>query len=162
MGETHIGNWPLLMLAIEHILKHPEAYEQSEYRSECGSHRCVAGWIAFFGGWRDVVTGSNGWGSFQGVRLEGGPTEPLSIEQAALFALELNRNFYGEVPACSARDYPDVALDENLREFTFDLFGGNLELFAVLSKVDEMAIVDGVTVTPVIEAAMTALSVGGR
>jgi hypothetical protein len=137
-----IGNWPLLLLAIEHIIKHPSEYDQTSWYEECGSLRCVAGWIAFFAGYRDVVR--RGGTRFEGVRLDSAPDSecPLQVEDAALAALELDPELY------------DEGSDER-NEFADSLFGGALSLSDILTTVRDLAKADGVTPTPLIIEEMT-------
>lgn len=51
--STWIADWPTFEAALLHITDHPEQYSQAVWfaRDECGTTRCVAGWVAHFGGW---------------------------------------------------------------------------------------------------------------
>lgn len=127
-----IGNWPLLLLVIEHVIRHPEEYDQSTWRGRgtCGTTRCIAGWIAFWGGWADVECAS-------GVAAVSHLTHGItSTEQAALAALELDPDL----------DPEDVASR---------LFNGDRTFEDVLAAVWDFARADGVTPTPLIMAELT-------
>jgi hypothetical protein len=139
-----IGNWPLFMLAVEYIIRHPEHHMQHKWRSPCGTFRCLAGWIAFFGGYRDVFEDGPR-DRFVGVRLEGLTAESdiLSVEEAALKALELDPEIYGEAADTSERDW-------SMDEFANALFSGSLDLADILAVVRDLAKADGVTPTPII------------
>ena len=136
-----IGNWPLMLLALEHIIKHPEQHDQTSWYGACGSLRCVAGWIAFFAGYRDVKQGP---ARFVGVLRDSDPPGdyPLDVELAALTALELDPELY---PAGSREE---DALSNSL-------FHGALSLTDILETVRDLAKADGVTPTPLIIEEMT-------
>jgi len=56
MSNTKI-NWPLLERVIEHIIDHPEEWNQEIWirqTPECGTQACVAGWTALFAGYRPI------------------------------------------------------------------------------------------------------------
>lgn len=137
-----IGNWPLMMMVIEYVIKHPTEYDQSVWRrfidkrdpktdeiSVCGSVRCIAGWSAAFGGWQDVP------GSLEWLTLIGpGGIElrQASTEEAALDSLGVDLEYRDRVAT--------------------DLFDGDLTFQDVLERVLEYANADGVTLTPAILA----------
>lgn len=52
---ANVGNWPLLIKTVQHIIDLPEAWNQGTWVSPCGTHRCVAGWAAEFGGLKPVL-----------------------------------------------------------------------------------------------------------
>lgn len=140
-----IGNWPLLMLAVEHIIKHPDLHDQTKWTSTCGTYRCLAGWIAAFGGYRDVwYRNDPTTGAPRGVRLEGLTSfhDILDHETAALEALELDPGIYGEP---NIEDRTDEA-----ESLATSLFEGNLQLPDILEAVRDLARADGVTPTPLI------------
>lgn len=150
-----IGNWPLVMLALEHIIKHAEQYRQSTWRSDCGSFRCVAGWIAHFAGWRDVIEDDDTiHGFFLGVSRTGRETDGVvfEIEEAALMALELDPEIYGTEVGIDARS-------EYMDDLASALFGGYQSLPAILETVLDLMKADGVTPTPLIEAEMKSAGV---
>lgn len=51
-----IGNWYLLELVLEHIIKNPADYNQTSW--SCGSQRCIAGWIADMAGYQFISSGT--------------------------------------------------------------------------------------------------------
>lgn len=126
-----IGNWPLLMMAIEHIIQYPETYNQTDWR--CGTQRCLAGWIAqLSGGVWEGETGDSIW-------AYGVPHLPEFLggsEDIAIQALRLD---------------PSVYLDD----FSRSLFEGDLDWESVLWSVLEYANEDGVTLTPMITTELT-------
>lgn len=134
-----IGNWPLLLLAIEHVLTHPSQYYQGHYRNgddgECGSTRCIAGWLVWFAGWRyDRVNGNH---------VHGWTGQRASIEEAALISLALDEEVYGT-------DFSDEERSLAAEDFGRNLFGGTLDLTDILTVVRDLAKADGVTPTPLI------------
>jgi hypothetical protein len=143
-----IGNWPLLLLAVEHIIKHKDQHDQARWRSDCGSFRCLAGWIAWFAGYRDIMAA--GTTRFIGVALDGDAPSAMPVEHAALAALELDPEIYGA----------DVTEDRwsEMESLADDLFAGNHTLVDILTVIRDLAKTDGVTPTPVIVEEM--LSVG--
>lgn len=52
---NRVGNWPLLIKTIKHIIKHPETWRQSSWISDCGTFACVAGWAAQLGGMKPFL-----------------------------------------------------------------------------------------------------------
>jgi hypothetical protein len=140
-----IGNWPLLLLALEHAEKHPDEYNQSSWRGSyegCGTTRCVAGWIAKFAGYTDISHDT------VQVCVPGGDESDYSdwryVDEAALTALELDLVDEDEPRNCRT-------LREELED---NLFDGSLSWSDVLTTVADLARADGVTPTPVLLAAM--------
>jgi hypothetical protein len=140
-----IQNWPLLLLAIEHIIRHADQYDQGSWRSDCGTYRCLAGWVAFFAGWRDVTSSNVPNGYFLGLNRTGRDDDSLlvQVEDAALMALELDTDIFG------------TSTDEEFRytamsDFADSLFAGGLDMLDILSAVRDLAKADGVTPTPLI------------
>lgn len=133
-----IGNWPLMMLAIEHVIRHPEEYDQSTWRGRgaCGTTRCIAGWIAYWAGWADIA-GAESETAYAGVHHLVHGYE--SVEAAALKSLEMDP----ELPP------------ELVEEFCSRMFNGDLPFEAVLENLLDYARADGVTLTPVIMAELT-------
>lgn len=123
-----IGNWPLLLLALEHVIRHPEEYDQSTWRGQgsCGTTRCIAGWVAFWSGWADVQCTAS-------TAVEHPRHGMMTTEAAALNALELDPDL----------DPEDVASA---------LFNGDRTFEDVLQAVWDFARADGVTPTPLIMA----------
>lgn len=149
-----IGNWPLLMLALEHIIKHAEQYRQVKWRSDCGAFRCLAGWIAFFGGWRDVTADNQADGHFYGVNRTGRHSDGdiIEIEDAALTALELDPEYYGT-------DIPEQVRSTEMERLANLLFAGHREFPDILGVVKDLMKADGVTPTPLIEMEMKSAGV---
>lgn len=143
-----IGNWPLMLLALEHIIKHPDQYDQSNWRSACGTFRCLAGWIAFFAGYRDLDSDNSHIVLFTGPDVD---DEPLRTENAALAALELDPDIYTLNKFGPAND----ASEELARE----LFAGHRDLTDILEFVRDLAKADGVTPTPLIIEEMLRLGI---
>jgi hypothetical protein len=143
-----IGNWPLMLLALEHIIKHPDQYDQSNWRSACGTFRCLAGWIAFFAGYRDLETENSHIVLFTGPDVD---DEPLSTENAALTALELDPDIYTMNKFGPSNDASE--------ELASDLFAGHLDLTEILTVVRDLAKADGVTPTPLIIEEMLRLGI---
>lgn len=140
-----IGNWPLLLLAIEHAIKHPDEYDQSIWRRRrlmCATTRCVAGWIAWFAGWRDT-SDDNPNDYALGVFLVEKDHEVETVESAALRSLEID-------PELNATQREDL---------TNSLFCGSLDLTDVLAAVRDLAKADGVIPTPLIIEEMLRLGV---
>lgn len=44
-----IKDWDTLETALIHIQENPDAHQQSIWSNECGTVRCVAGWVTHFG-----------------------------------------------------------------------------------------------------------------
>lgn len=133
-----IGNWPLLLLALEHVYKHPELYDQASWRgwSSCRTTRCIAGWIAKFAGYRDPLSGNN----VQVITPEGDDSDYTSwryVDTAALDALELDPSRLGVRKEISDR-----------------LFDGALHWREILEAVRDFAEADGVTPTPLLVSEM--------
>lgn len=141
----NIGNWPLVMLTIEHVIKHPRNHDQRAWRKRsaliCESTRCIAGWLAYFAGWRDTDSNPDDkfWMPFDVER--NGIT--LTIEQAALESLELDPEIYDD---SSESDYA-TALTE-------DLFSADLDFDEILATIWQLSQADGVTLTPLIRSEM--------
>lgn len=123
-----IRDWPLLNLALEWVILHPEQYDQTQYRIEgvgpCGTQRCIAGWIAFFAGWNDVPK--------TGLYVVNESGVKSTIERAALNAL-------GVESANVTRDRVAVTL-----------FSEELTFADVLDAVHRFALEDEVIPTPLI------------
>lgn len=149
-----IGNWPLVMLALEHIIKHADQYNQGNWRSDCGSIRCFGGWLAYFAGWRDVNQYSAEDPYFYGVnrtgRMEDGGMRPIC--EAALLSLELDPEFYGE-------DVNDFDMESEMQDLVDDLFASHRSFSDILFFVRDLMKADGVTPTPLIEKEMRQLGV---
>lgn len=144
-----IGNWPLMMLALEHIIKHADQYDQGEWLSDCGSRRCFGGWITYFAGWRDVISDNKPEGVFYGVTRTDWNNDraPIWVDDAALQSLELNLEIYGE---------PTDAIERSpkMQDLARSLFGEHREFEEILSVVLDLMKEDGVTPTPLIAAEM--------
>lgn len=138
-----IGNWPLMLLALEHIIKHPEQYDQTNWRSTCGTFRCLAGWIAFFAGYRDIEWYRSDIRRHT-VRLTGpnADDELVSTEHAALTALELDPDIY------TMNEFGPT--NSEAEDLANGLFGGSRDLTDILETVRDLAKADGVTPTPLI------------
>lgn len=148
-----IGNWPLSMLALEHIIKHAEQYEQGKWRSECGSRRCYAGWIAYFAGYRDVMMYDDPKSLMLGVNRTGRYADGyIQIEDAALSALELDLEYYGEAVGENGRS-------SEMERLANLLFAGHREFGDLLAVILDLMKADGVTPTPLIEAEMKSAGV---
>lgn len=143
-----VGNWPLLMLALEHVIKHRDMYDQHHWVSDCGAVRCLAGWVAFFGGWRTVPGHDDGWVCAPAFL----PTREVHLEDAALISLELDPAIYGTEVA-------DEIRSDAMREFADSLFAGNMAFNEILGEVLDLMKADGVTPTPLIEAEMKSAGV---
>ena len=143
-----IGNWPLLLLAIEHAIKHKENYDQLKWVRDCGAVRCLAGWIAYFAGWR----GEGGKEDESWVISPSwmGGSVSVHIEDAALISLELDEETYGT----------EIGEDDRsteMNELAASLFNGGLSFELVLEAVRDLAKADGVTPTPlIVEEMLTA------
>lgn len=125
-----LGNWPLLLLVLEYVIKHPEEYDQKQWRdhSSCGTVRCIAGWAAFFAGYEEA----QGLGRSDTVRDRTGAL--LTTEEAAVAALDFAEAY--------------------VTEMADGLFEGNLTFDDVLGYVRDLAHTDGVTPTPLVVAEM--------
>lgn len=147
-----IGNWPLVLLAVEHAIKHPDEYEQEFYSYTtkifslegifCRTTRCLAGWMAWFSGWRQT----------QGDMVIRDDME-VHVERAALLSMELDPEVYGDVMAYNSR------YSEELTELGHRLFDGNAAWSDILEFVHDLAKADGVTPTPLIIEEMTRLGI---
>ena len=129
-----IGNWALLWEVLEQVIDHPELHDQTNWRSrtKCGTVRCIAGWSAFLGGFRDA------WSHIEDIDRETLVLSPegeiLYVENAALRAL-------------------DVAMPTQ-PEFAAAMFSGNLTFDDVLGVARDYARADGVVPTPKVSAEM--------
>lgn len=63
MSNPHANNteinWPLLERVIEHIIDHPEEWNQEVWIRKtpgCGTQACIAGWAALFAGYHPIDT----------------------------------------------------------------------------------------------------------
>lgn len=157
-----VGNWPLLLLALEHVIKHAEQYRQGTWRSDCGTFRCLAGWIAYFAGYRDVLDKPGDPKShFYGVTAGHIPVDAngnlticpdpiLPVEDAALLALDLDQEVFG-------MDVDEDHRIPEMEDFANDLFAGGLDMVDILTVVRDLAKADGVTPTPlIVEEMLTA------
>lgn len=150
-----IGNWPLVMLAIEWIIKHPDEHSQSFYRmyveanDGCGDSdcceptdartvRCLADWIAYFARYTDI--------SRTDYVLDAND-EAVLIETAAMIALELDPEIYGT-------DFREGHYNGEARSLSARLFDGMLTWDNVVEEIRDLAAADGVTPTPLIVADM--------
>lgn len=157
-----IGNWPLVMLAVEWIIKNPKLHSQGVYRmhvdtnegcgnSECCEYqegytvRCLAGWIAFFARYRDI--------SRTDYVLLPDSDDAVLIETAAMTALELDPEIFGTDFERQDKYTTDAI------EISQMLFDGLLAWDDVLGYVFDLAAGDGVTLTPVITAELDRLGV---
>lgn len=52
--SARVDNWPLLIKTVEHIIQHPETWDQRTWVSGCGTYACIAGWAAQLGGMKPV------------------------------------------------------------------------------------------------------------
>lgn len=143
-----VGNWPLLMLALEHVIKHRDMYDQGDWVSDCGAVRCLAGWVAFFGGWRTVPGYDDGWVCAPAFL----PTREVHLEDAALISLELNPDIYGTEVDAHGRW-------QEMEDFADSLFLGSLAFIKILAAVLDLMKADGVTPTPLIQAEMKSAGV---
>ena len=48
--DTGLRGPDLLVAVVNHILQHPETWNQGVYHSRCGTRHCVAGWAQIMGG----------------------------------------------------------------------------------------------------------------
>lgn len=146
-----IGNWPLLLLALEHAIRHKAMYNQLSWSNECGSVRCLAGWIAFFAGWRSIPDAhQKDWVESPSYMDE----RQCHMEDAALLSLDLDPEYYGtEV----REDYEGGGRSAEMQMLANDLFGGGLSFEEILETVRDLARIDGVTPTPlIVEEMLTA------
>jgi hypothetical protein len=126
-----IGNWPLFLLVLEYVIKHPDEYDQTQWRTDgtrCGTVRCIAGWAAYFAGYQEVHDGDRN--DMVVDRLH----NLMSTESAAVEALDFAEAYVSEMA-----DH---------------LFEGNLTFDDVLGYVRDLARTDGVTPTPLVVAEM--------
>lgn len=144
-----IGNWPLILLALEHIIKHREMYDQGHWVQDCGAIRCLAGWVAFFGGWRSSgERGDDAWVSAPAFL----PERQMHIEDAALISLELNPEIYGT-------EVHDDLRSTEMWDLARGLFDGGRDLTEILETVLDLMKLDGITPTPLIEMEMKSAGV---
>lgn len=141
-----IGNWPLVWNVLEHVITYPDQYRQHTWglTTPCGTVRCIAGWIAEFGGWK-----------YDGVRgYYINPADNLAyhVEETALILLDLDAAYYGSQVDTKHRT-------DAMWDISRDLFNGGLDLQEILISIRELARIDGVTPTPLILTEMTALGV---
>lgn len=148
-----IGNWPLVMLVLEHVIKHPAEYSQSTWgkRTGCGTTRCIAGWLAHFAGYRDHT---EQFPSDLIFAVEDAKGNEVSIERAALRSMELDPEVYGRIPL--TRDGEDDDLWEEAEALASTLFSGSMPFSLILDTFYDLAQRDGVTLTPVITDALRA------
>jgi len=146
-----IGNWPLVFTALDHVILYPDEYDQTHWycRSSCDTFRCLAGWIAWFAGYRDVFDGV---GNHRGVAIEG--EFRMHVELAALTAMNLNPEIFGELDADCVFGSRHHIIPEPMIDLSSRLFEGNLSLRDILIEVRNMAKNDGVVPTPVTLEAM--------
>lgn len=155
-----IGNWTVLIAALEMAIREPNLYRQGVWAraTPCGTVRCIAGWIAHFGGWlddkeippmRDIFSVSNS--VHTGV----------AIEHAALISLDLDPEFYGEVEPLDYDTwvYMDSQLSDRASMLAHSLFSGGADFEDILSTVRDLARADGVELPAVILDEMERLGV---
>lgn len=155
-----IGNWHVLIAAVEMAIREPKLYRQGVWArvTPCGTVRCIAGWIAHFGGWvddkeispmRDIFSVSNS--VHTGV----------AIEHAALMSLNLDPEFYGEVDPLDYFTWVDreSSLSDKAGRLAHNLFSGGAEFEDILANVRDLARADGITLPNVILAEMERLGV---
>jgi hypothetical protein len=153
-----IGNWPLLIQTVEHIIFNPNTYDQtvwSRWSRQRGTSRCLAGWLAHLDGWREIVSndvpGDTTWAfrvTKQGVFLD--------IPAAALLALDVDPARYGYVldQVDQFGDWDEDRACPELVDLASLLFGGAYGFADVLDTVSWLAYKDGVTLSPVIVSTM--------
>lgn len=146
-----IGNWPLVMLAVEWIIKHPDEHSQAFYRmyveanegcgnSECceptesRTVRCLAGWIAYFARYTDITRTDY---------VLDANDEAVLIETAAMIALELDPEIYGT-------DFREAHYSPEALDLSQRLFDGMLTWDDVLGELWDLAAADDVVFTPLI------------
>ena len=149
-----IGNWPLVMMAVEWIIRNPNLYDQSIYRtrfestggcgnSECclprGSYtaRCVAGWIAFFARYRDIPRTD--------YVLMPDSDDQVLIETAALMAMDLDPEIYGR-----GGELVEGLYNQTTKDLTIHLFDWAMSWDDILGTLRDLMKADGVVPTPVI------------
>jgi len=155
-----IGNWHVLIAAVEMAIREPKLYRQGVWArvTPCGTVRCIAGWIAYFGGWlddkeispmRDIYSVSNG--VHQGV----------AIEHAALISLNLDPEFYGEVAPIDYFEWVDMEspLSDKASRLAHNLFSGQADFEDILANVRDLARADGVELPELILEEMSRLGV---
>lgn len=149
MADLIIANWTYLDLALAHIAKHPEEYDQSDYFGDiaaereisCGTTACVAGWITHFAGYKREV------GTSSLVSIPELPVMERVVHAGtgALYALGFDETTMYD--AVYDDDYSEPA------DTVFNrLFDARLSYDAVLINVGEMAESDGHTLPAVVQA----------
>lgn len=151
-----IGNWDVLIAALEMAIREPKLYNQQYWArvKDCGTVRCIAGWIAHFGGWLDDEPPPN-------VGLNGGRDiftvsnsvhKNVVIEHAALISLDLDPELYGEIKPLDYATWVDREdpLTVDTEFLSHSLFGGGRRFSSILEYVRDLARADGVTLPPVI------------
>lgn len=118
----YIKNWDLLWRVLEHVIKTPGGYDQTNWRSSCGTTRCIAGWAAELAGYRDRVD--------RVCTVIGTDGVQVGADIAALTALDAPAHHY---------EYIDLLL-----------FSGGLSMGEVLDNVRYLAKEDGVTPSPLV------------
>lgn len=157
-----IGNWHVLIAAVEMAIREPKLYRQGVWArvTPCGTVRCIAGWIAHFGGWlddkeippmRDIFSVSNS--VHKGV----------AIEHAALISLDLDPEFYSEVEPLDYFTWVDTGthptMSDRASKLAHNLFSGGAEFEDILANVRDLARADGVELPAVILDEMERLGV---
>lgn len=133
-----INNWPTMWAALTHIITHPEDHDQTTWRNECGTTRCVAGWIAYMAGYRDVDPAHDD-GATR-LHLVNPPVgEETDVEEAALTVLGVDHSYLEYVSSM--------------------LFNGDLSLTDILVSVRILARSDGVTPPQVVIDKMLSIGV---
>lgn len=151
-----IGNWPVLIAAVEMAIRDPKLYDQAVWArvTECGTVRCIAGWIAHFGGWVDdaPLTSIH---SVDVYTVSNSAHRNCVIEHAALLSLDLDPEYYGEVRPVDFGTWMDGAtFSGEVEMLAYRLFGGGRHFWEILETVRDLAEADGVTLPDVIVSEM--------
>lgn len=124
-------NWSLLIRTAEHIIDHPESWDQSWFFQECGTVACFAGWTTLLEGYKPH------------------PNYDTIIELTEAQAIKLDGEHFGsiwnELRTC-AQDLAAHLLGLTWAEGRELFYGGN-DLTDILVKLDEWAFADNVALS---------------
>lgn len=115
-----ITDWETLETALIHIQENPDSYSQSMWSNPCGTVRCIAGWVAYFGGY--TADSDN-------LLCADGP-DPLAVQRYYTFSEASSMVLTGE---------PDGVLESLGEDLNDILYGGGLRWEEVLCNVANLA-----------------------
>lgn len=121
-------NWPLLIKTAEHIIDHPESWDQAWFFLDCGTQACFAGWAVMLEGYKPVD----------------GPTSSIvELTDTQIISLRgygVDLLWGGSVVGASELAAHLLGLTDREAD---DLYHGANDLIDILTKLDEWAFADG-------------------